>query len=87
MEVTNYLLTWMILQARYSGTPYFREIQVGEILFHLARCIGTDNLLKHVLNMLLTWPMAKLETFWDYIFCRENKPFKLGIFSGSRTAK
>ena len=20
-----------------------------------------------------TWPMAKLETFWDYIFSRENK--------------
>ncbi len=21
----------------------------------------------------LTWPMAKLSTFWDYIFSRENK--------------
>ena len=21
----------------------------------------------------LTWPMAKLQTFWDYIFSRENK--------------
>ena len=34
-----------------------------------------------------SWPMAKrLGTFWDYIFSRENKPFKL-FFSGSRTAK
>ena len=23
-----------------NGTPYFKEIQVGEILFHLARFIG-----------------------------------------------
>ncbi len=22
---------------------------------------------------ILTWPMAKLSTFWDYIFNRENK--------------
>ena len=29
----------------------------------------------------LTWPMAKLSTFWDYIFSRENKPFKL-FFQG-----
>ena len=31
----------------------------------------------------LTWPMAKLfSTFWDYIFSRENKPFKLFFFQG-----
>ena len=30
----------------------------------------------------LTWPMAlAAETFWDYIFSRENKPFKL-LFQG-----
>ena len=28
----------------------------------------------------LTWPMAKLSTFWDYIFSRENKPFKRLFF-------
>ena len=26
-----------------------------------------------MLIILLTWPMAKLKTFWDYIFSRENK--------------
>ena len=25
----------------------------------------------------LTQPMAKLGTFWDYMFSRKNKPFKL----------
>ena len=30
---------------------------------------------------ILAWPMAKLQTFWDYIFSRENKPFKL-LFQG-----
>ena len=27
----------MVVKSKGNGTPYFREIQVGEILFHLAR--------------------------------------------------
>ena len=35
------------------------------------------------LDPILTWPMAKLKTFWDYIFSRENKvqTFILGFHS------
>ena len=27
----------MVVKSKGNGTPYFRKIQVGEILFHLAR--------------------------------------------------
>ena len=29
---------------------------------------------------ILSWPMAKLLTFWDDIFSRENNPFKVQTF-------
>ena len=30
----------------------------------------------------LTWPMAKLQTFWDYIFSRENKQLQTSMNQG-----
>ena len=35
------------------------------------RKVALKNL--YLLGISLTWPMAKLLTFWDYIFSRENK--------------
>ena len=39
-----------------NGTPYFKEIQVGEILFHLARCLT-----KALLKMTFLFPR------WEYV--------------------
>ena len=41
--------------------------------------IPPKNHMIHFWNVL-TWPMAKLETFWEYIFSRENKPFNFFYF-------
>ena len=48
------------------------RLKCGEVV----SAVATDMLYNY-----LPWPMAKLSTFWGYIFSRENKPFKL-LFQG-----
>ena len=66
-------LTWMF--PKIGGFPPKSSILIGfSIIFTIH--FGVPLFLE-----TSTWPMAKLSTFWDYIFSRENKPFKL-LFQG-----
>ena len=74
---------------KYKGS-YTQMLHVWNIYPAISPCscghvwnIHPMNVNHPYLDPILTWPMAKLKTFWDYIFSRENKvqTFILGFHS------